>query len=339
MEERESRVSDVLGLVGRMGDSLAHLTNDIEASITSLLNMIVESLPVSHVVLLRPAADSLRPAVVLGIKAGEVGTMSLRTTSGIVGEAVRTGQSVFVRDMERDTRFTPADMLVAGTQARSVLCHPIDSGEELLGVLYVASRLDGRPLGEQDVQIVSGIRGLVRDALVRSRQYAEVQRLATIDPLTGLMNRNQMGVVLDTEAERSSRYGFPSSLVMIDLDLFKAVNDTHGHTRGDMVLKAFARILRQGTRRVDYMFRYGGEEFLSFLPHIPKENAKIYAERIRRTTAETLHVLAGIEEPVTASMGIASFPTDGTDIRIVLEAADRALYRAKDEGRNRVVLA
>jgi diguanylate cyclase (GGDEF)-like protein len=246
---------------------------------------------------------------------------------------------VFARDLERDQRFSPADLLIPGIAVRSVACHPVEKDGEMLALLYLASKPDERALGEPDMQIVQGIRSLLADALLRARQYAEVQKMATVDALTGLLNRQQMGSILETEAERASRYRFSTSLVMIDLDHFKQINDTHGHARGDAVLRAFARILRQGTRRVDHMFRYGGEEFLSVLPHIPKENAKIYAERIRRTTAENLHLLAKLDEPLTISLGIAALPDDGQDIGQVLEKADAALYRAKEAGRDRVELA
>ncbi|MBW2262196.1 MAG: GGDEF domain-containing protein, partial [Deltaproteobacteria bacterium] len=183
-----------------------------------------------------------------------------------------------------------------------------------------------------------GIAGLLADVLLRSRRYTEMKRLATIDPLTGLLNRSQMDVLLKTEAERANRYKFSLALVMMDLDHFKRINDTHGHAKGDDVLRVFASILKNGTRRVDYLIRYGGEEFLALLPHIPKENAKIYAERIRRTTSESLYQDAGLPEPCTVSIGIACLPEDGQTPQGALESADKALYAAKDGGRDCVVL-
>jgi len=329
LAKEESRDTDVLGLVGQLGPSLSCLTSDMEETVRSVLRMISEILPVDHAVLMRAEGHSTS----IGIDRAPT-----PTKQGIVGEALRTGRAVFSRDVGRDPRFIPGDLLVPGREVRSVLCHPLASGGEPLGILYLATRTDGAPLGEGDARLTAAISGLLSDILLRARHWAQMQRLVMIDPLTGLLNRSQMDVILETEAERSRRYGFPLCLVMMDLDHFKRVNDTRGHAVGDGVLRAFAELLRQGTRRVDHLFRYGGEEFLAVLPHIPKENAKIYGERIRRTTAERLHTDAGLRDPCTVSAGIATYPEDGDTVRAVLEAADSALYRAKNEGRDRVVL-
>jgi diguanylate cyclase (GGDEF)-like protein len=185
---------------------------------------------------------------------------------------------------------------------------------------------------------VDTIARLVADFLMRTRQYGEMQRLATMDELTGLMNRMQMLPLIGQEVERSSRYNVPLSVVMLDLDLFKRINDTFGHMIGDRVLAGFAQILKNGSRRVDYVFRYGGEEFLALLPHTPPDNAKIYAERIRRTVRDSLHVSANLESPITISAGISSLPGSGKSVEDLVGAADAALYRAKQEGRDRVCL-
>ena len=328
----------MLELMSVMGGSLSTVANDLEASVRSVLGMIKNSMPADHVVLLLSTPVGFTPSTSLGLEAGGRTIVTSNTSAGVVGEVRQSGMAVFTRDLERDTRFCEADLLVTGAAIRSVACLPVSKDGEILGAVYVASTSQSPPLGESDVKLLGGITGLLADFLVRARHYAEIQKQAAIDPLTGLMNRRQMDVVLATEAERCTRYSFPLSLVMIDLDLFKRVNDTHGHGKGDEVLSSFARLLIQGTRRVDHLFRYGGEEFLSVLPHIPKENAKIYAERIRRTTSETLHGMVGIEAPITVSLGIGCMPEDGQTIEEVLEKADRALYAAKEAGRDRVVL-
>jgi diguanylate cyclase (GGDEF)-like protein len=339
MTTDDRNTGSMLELMAVMGSSLATVSEDLETSVRAVLGMIGNSMPIAHVVLLRTTPAGFSPSTSLGLTDAPSSLLSRGTSGGIVQEVRRTGSPVFSRDIDRDTRFGEKDLLVSGTPVRSVACLPIGKDGENLGAIYVASEAGSPPLGETEIKLLGGITGLLADFLVRAKRYDEMQKQAVIDPLTGLMNRRQMEVVLATEAERCTRYAFPLSLVMMDLDHFKQVNDTHGHGTGDAVLKAFAGLLIQGTRRVDHLFRYGGEEFLSVLPHIPKENAKIYAERIRRTTGETLHATAGLDVPQTVSLGIACMPADGDTIEAVLEAADRALYAAKQGGRDRVVLS
>jgi diguanylate cyclase (GGDEF)-like protein len=334
----DKSTGSMLELMSVMGSSLSTISDDLEASVRSVLGMIKNSMPAAHVVLLKSTPGGFAPSTSLGLSEEGRAPIASNAKGGIVGEMMRTGMPVFTRDMDRDTRFSDKDLLVSGLRVRSVACLPISKDDELLGAVYMASTADSPPLGESDIKLLGGITGLLADFLVRAKQYSEMQKQATIDPLTGLMNRRQMDVILSTEAERCTRYSFPLSLVMIDLDHFKKINDTHGHGTGDAVLKAFAGLLIHGTRRVDHLIRYGGEEFLSVLPHIPKENAKIYAERIRRTTSESLHDMTGLDSPLTVSLGIACMPNDGKTIQEVLAAADKALYAAKEGGRNRVVL-
>jgi len=334
----EYRATDILGLLSQMGDSLSNLATGEEATIRSVLGMVTSAMPTAHVMLLEERDGSYRAVSSIGL--GEKGgaAFSLDGARGFLARALESGQAVFARDIERDARYSKSELLVAGVAVRSVACVPVSKDGEVLGALYVTTTPECQPLGESDVRLLGGIAGLLADVLLRSRQYTEMQRLATIDALTGLLNRSQMDVVLETEAERATRYKFSLALVMMDLDHFKRINDTHGHAKGDDVLRAFGSILKSGTRRVDYLIRYGGEEFLALLPHIPKENAKIYAERIRRTTSETLHLAAGLPEPCTVSIGISALPMDGQTPHGALEAADSALYSAKEGGRNRVVL-
>lgn len=333
----QHRAADVLGLLARMGDSLSNLATGAQATLHSVLHMVTDTMPTSHVLLLEKKDEGYGIAAALGVEEGALPPLS--APRGLLAEADRDRGVVFIRDLERDGRYSPADLLLPAAPARSVVCVPVTKKDLVVGVLYVATLPDERSLAESDVKLLAGIASLLADVLVRSRQYAQMQKLATIDPLTGLLNRSQMDAVLRTEAERARRYKFSLALVMMDLDHFKSVNDTHGHAKGDETLRAFSTILKNGTRRVDYLIRYGGEEFLALLPHIPKENAKIYAERIRRTTSETLHTLAGLPDPRTVSIGIAALPADGETPEGALDAADKALYRAKNGGRDRVELA
>jgi len=187
---------------------------------------------------------------------------------------------------------------------------------------------------------------LLRDVTVRERvqrelkrAYADLERLARTDPLTGLANRRRFMEELEQEVERSERYGRPLALVALDLDRFKSVNDTHGHAAGDDVLREAAQALRSVCRDVDLAARMGGEEFSLLLPETDIAGARIVAERLREHIAGAAHRSpAGQVFRVTASLGVAT-ARPGASGEALLQAADEALYRAKDAGRNRVALA
>lgn len=182
----------------------------------------------------------------------------------------------------------------------------------------------------------------VREAMRRELEgaNAELERLARTDPLTSLSNRRHFMEELETEVERSRRYARPLSIVLLDLDHFKQVNDTHGHAAGDDVLREAARALRSVCRDVDMAARLGGEELALLLPETDSEGARTVAERVRGTIQRTPHVSpTGEPFSVTASLGIATAVDATGNGEALLQAADEALYRAKRAGRNRVELS
>jgi len=177
-----------------------------------------------------------------------------------------------------------------------------------------------------------------RDMTERERLFREVERLSTTDPLTGLSNRRHFDAAAKLEIMRARRYGRPLSAVMADIDHFKRVNDTFGHSVGDRVLVAVSGLCLALARKTDLKARLGGEEFCLLLPETPFESARVLAERLR-TDIEALPLEAdGQAFRITASLGIAGY-TAGDELEALLERADRALYSAKESGRNRVILA
>lgn len=160
----------------------------------------------------------------------------------------------------------------------------------------------------------------------------ELEKAAITDALTGLFNRRRLDQAFDHELERTYRYDHPLSLILIDVDRFKAVNDTHGHQVGDQVLREFAAILRRGVRSVDTVGRWGGEEFLIICPETDLEAAMAIAEKLRTTVAEADWPPA---THITSSFGISQFH-EGDSMKDLVARADAALYRAKTSGRNRV---
>jgi diguanylate cyclase (GGDEF)-like protein len=201
-------------------------------------------------------------------------------------------------------------------------------------------------------ELVARVAALLRiqaaqDAL--QREKAELERLSTTDPLTGLMNRRYFQARLEQELERTSRHGGAASVILLDLDHFKTVNDRYGHPVGDTVLRSVADCVRGALRCEDECTRWGGEELAIILPDTDRAGAAAVAERLLRTlrshgafSAPLLREADARPERfhVTASIGVASFPADEVQrAEDLVRLADAALYRAKDQGRNRVCLA
>jgi diguanylate cyclase (GGDEF)-like protein len=161
------------------------------------------------------------------------------------------------------------------------------------------------------------------------------ERLANTDALTGVPNRRQLMARLEEELARAMRTGQPLACALLDVDHFKRVNDTHGHQKGDAVLKALAHIVRETVRGYDVVGRFGGDEFLLELPRTDSEHAAELAERVRLAVQDRLAAEAGLPNVVTISLGVATL-RQGDDLEVLVKRADDALYRAKEKGRNRV---
>jgi two-component system cell cycle response regulator len=168
------------------------------------------------------------------------------------------------------------------------------------------------------------------------RLQSELEALSRRDPLTGVLNRRALEEALGQETARAHRHGHALAMVMLDIDHFKRVNDTHGHPAGDQVLRSFAKVTSSVLREGDVLFRYGGEEFAVMLPHTGLEGALNAARRILCAVAATPFDVAGSVLNITASAGVACLASAGDGAELIA-AADAALYAAKNSGRNRAV--
>ncbi len=184
------------------------------------------------------------------------------------------------------------------------------------------------------------LEGIVIDISERKAMEQELALLASRDSLTDLYNRREMEMQFREELKRAHRYKRPLALLWIDVDHFKSVNDMFGHQAGDKVLRRLGQLLVSGIRTVDYAARYGGEELAIILPEMDEANALEMAERLRSLVEQNAFVIEdGLEVSITISVGVAAYPTHGTNTDSLLRAADHAMYRAKQNGRNRVYLA
>jgi diguanylate cyclase (GGDEF)-like protein len=234
-----------------------------------------------------------------------------------------------------------------------VAADPPGAGEPspaTLGVLALYDRLGTDEFDDADLATLRTFAGQAGIAVHNVRMHEEAQRLSLTDPLTGLWNYRYLRESLRREVERASRFGRMLTVLVLDLDHFKEVNDTHGHAAGDAVLVEFAGRLRAGLREVDLAFRQGGEEFVVLLPETDAYGGAIVAERlgaairdlpvpVARHRLETAAHTPVPDIPISVSIGIAVYPEHGTTAQQVLDAADAALYAAKDSGRDTYRLA
>jgi diguanylate cyclase (GGDEF)-like protein len=176
----------------------------------------------------------------------------------------------------------------------------------------------------------------ITDLVQRADEWAG---LATVDDITGLFNRRHFLELAEAEWSRFDRHARPLSLIMIDVDRFKPINDTHGHDIGDRVIAHVANICRDGKRVSDIVGRFGGDEFVMLLPETPLENAVLVAERLRRRIADSPLLDRDVRVALTASIGVAEASGTADSVAALMQSADEALYRAKNAGRDRVCVA
>ncbi len=219
--------------------------------------------------------------------------------------------------------------------ARSILLplHALKNGASRLGEGDLSHRID---LATQD-ELGQLANTLNQMAARLEQNQAELRYSATMDGLTAVYNRQEFNRLLQAELERSQRYGHACSLIMIDIDHFKKLNDTYGHPAGDEALRCFASLIKQQIRPADQIARYGGEEFSIILPETSISDAFRLAERLRQAIAtHTIQITQWQTVRITSSIGIAVFPNDAESDTALISAADQALYIAKRSGRNRV---
>lgn len=256
---------------------------------------------------------------------------------GITGWAFARGLPYLCADVTTH----PAAATIPGTGSdrttESMIVVPLIAGDHRLGVLDVW-RDGAGSFSAHDLARCALFAHVAAAAWRNAQLYAELEERARTDVLTGLHNARWWEELAPREVARSRRTGKEIGLLLVDLDHFKVVNDTHGHGTGDRVLRQVARILRSAVRTGDAVVRFGGEEFLIMLPESGDEGALRVAETVRRELAEMPPVASGLPQ-VTASIGVALFPRHGKDLDEVVQAADIAMYQAKARGRNAVVMA
>ena len=208
---------------------------------------------------------------------------------------------------------------------------PLKAKDKVIGVLLADNRFNKKPITTDAVRVLTMFANQAGLAIENSRLYEQSVVLSNSDSLTGLWNHGYFQYLLGEEIKRSSLAKSRFTLLMIDIDDFKAFNDTYGHQAGDSMLREISGKFRDIARKIDVIARYGGEEFVIILPMTKKEEALILAERIRKAVE-----ISSSLKNITISIGVASFPEDGDTKEALISKADKALYEAKRSGKNKI---
>jgi two-component system cell cycle response regulator len=284
-----------------------------------------------------PGGRTLRPIITHGERAEFYRTLTMPTDQGVTGWAFTHGEALLVKDMLADPRVLSTDELPA--EPGSIIVVPLRGRDGVIGVIYL-ERLgtDGREaFDEEAFDLVKLFAAHASIALQNAAVYEAVEVRARTDGLTGLMNHVTFQEALGQAVKRGERF----SLIMLDLDGFKRVNDVYLHQGGDLVLGTIAHGLQRAGREADQVFRYGGDEFALILPATDTEGAEAVARKVARSIRRATLSAAGegVEpKPISASIGIATFPDDGADRESILLAADVACFVAKRRGGGQIVI-
>ena len=242
----------------------------------------------------------------------------------------------FVVNSERDFKCPYAHI---SPDVKSYMCITISVSGNILAIVTLMSKEENF-FTQEKITFLQDLFSAFGPFVSNLRLIKINRELSIRDPLTGLYNRRFIDEVFEREIQRSKRNKKDLSVVMVDIDKFKKLNDTYGHKAGDMILKTFASKMVENLRSSDVVGRYGGEEFIIIMPDTEKSKAVEVAERLRKILSSTEFTLPeGKNITVTASFGVATFPEDGSNIDRIVHIADERLYRAKKEGRNKVVSA
>jgi diguanylate cyclase (GGDEF)-like protein len=330
----------------RFTNSLQHFLERISCtdpvktynSIVSNSKELLQSERASLMILDESASELILKAA-SGFVADPKSLPAVRVGEGISGEVIDTGKPVMVTDLRVAGR--KAAPVERRYKTNSFISYPIMIGGRKVGVLNVTDKSGGGVYDEVDLSLLEIIGPQVALALERAEwqeRATEFQLMSITDSLTGLPNRRYLEERLAEELNRSKRYDYPMSFLMIDIDDFKAYNDKNGHQAGDVALQITAHCLKGALRAVDIASRYGGEEFCILLPQTGMAEAAVIADRIRHrvSTTEFPHGSAQPLGHVTISVGVSTITKNIDTSENIIAAADRALYQAKSHGKDRI---
>lgn len=283
--------------------------------------------------------DELYFAIAVGDAAETLKNVRLKMGEGIAGWVARHGEALVVPDVYTDPRFAKRIDDMTKWETHSLICVPLRSKHRVLGVIQLVNvNMDG--VHENELFFLQALCDYAAIAIENARSVEKIQELTITDDCTGLYNARHLYKVLETEVYRSARYNYEFTVLFIDLDHFKRVNDTHGHLIGSKLLAEIGYGIKSQLRLIDYAFRYGGDEFVVLLPQTSKEQSMIVARRIRDFFRSSRFCKdEGLNLNIRASMGVASYPNDARSVHDIIRQADEMMYMIKNSTRDNIGVA
>jgi diguanylate cyclase (GGDEF)-like protein len=325
LERRRAEQLEAINAVARQTTAVL----DLDQLLGVVCRVLLDWFHTDHVAVLLAEGEALRVKAYEGRLTPNVPKgAQLAPGAGLAARALSTGRSVLENDVHK------VEGYIAGfAETQSEVCVPLIFLGEKLGVIALDSASKD-VFHHDELQALESVADICAAAIQNAAYFDRMRQLAYIDGLTGIHNRRFFEMRVMEELERACRFQGRMSVIMIDIDNFKRVNDEFGHLLGDEVLRTVSSLMKQQTRKMDVVCRYGGEEFAIIVPETSYENAMHVAEKLRRQIAD--HHFPGVPRAVTISCGVADYPTHGLTRDEVVAAADAALYTAKEAGRNRV---
>lgn len=275
----------------------------------------------------------------LGEKGKDVATFRVKIGEGIAGWVAQTGKPTIVNDTSKDPRFASRFDSETHFKTRSILCAPLISRGRTIGVVQVINRLGGK-FSKTDLDLLLTLVEPCAIAIENAILFQRTEQLTITDDLTKLFNSRYLNLYLSREIKRCKRHGIPLSVIFLDLDGFKSVNDQYGHLAGSRTLTEVGAILGEAVRESDILARYGGDEFVAVLPETPASGALVIAERIRKSIESHAFLKdQGLEARISASFGISSYPDHALTPEGLIQKADQAMYRVKERDKNGIEVA
>ena len=318
---------------------LNRFTNDLQAMADQCVGIVKARLRAGRVSLFLKTAEAgkLTIAHTAGIDKEIRDQAVVRLGEGVAGEIAQRKRIALVKEAGRDGPTSSRPY-----KQDSYMIVPLVREPDVVGVLCITDRFEAGPFTDADLEYMQAFAAMTGQTIANALQYRAADELATIDEGTRLFNRRFFNRVLPAEVVRAKRYKHDLTLAMIDVDHFKQYNDSMGHQAGDRALAQIARILREAFRESDMVVRYGGEEFAVIMPETSRKegNGVGFVDRAR-AQVEAAGLMfrdrQGNERPLTISGGVATLPLQADDWEELVEKADRALYKAKSLGRNRII--
>jgi diguanylate cyclase (GGDEF)-like protein len=283
--------------------------------------------------------EELYFAIAVGTASEALKNVRLKVGEGIAGWVAKNGERLVVPDVMNDPRFAKRIDEMTKWETRSIICVPLRSKHRVLGVIQLVN-VNMKHFNDQEVFFLQSLCDYAAIAIENARSVERIQELTITDDCTGLFNARHLYKTLETEVYRSSRFGYEFTVLFIDLDHFKQVNDTHGHLIGSKLLNEIGYLIKAQLRLIDYAFRYGGDEFVVLLPQTGKDAALVVARRLRDSMRTSMFCSEeGLNLNVRASIGLATYPHDAKTPHDVIRQADEMMYLVKNTTRDNIGIA